>query len=71
MRIVLLIGLIKLPHWSLITAHRLTAHRPQLTAHCSLPYGNSPPVKIRAKFSTGKNVMIFWKVFSLLPGTIT
>jgi hypothetical protein len=30
-----------------------------------------PPVKIRAKLRMGKKVMIFWKLFNLLPGTIT
>ena len=34
-------------------------------------YGKIPPVNIRAKLSTGKKVIIFWKLFNLLPGTIT
>ena len=44
-----------------------------LPASCLLPpaYGQTPPVKILAKLRIGKKLMIFWKLFILLPGTIT
>ena len=56
----------------LLSAFCLLSYEPSLMVGL-LPtaYGSSPPVKIRAKLSIGKKVMIFWKLFNLLPGTIT